>query len=229
MNERREFIKKSAAVASLSFVPKLVIDPFELPKVLILGDSISIGYTPFVQSILKGRAEVSRPLNKKGAAENCQGTTRGLSELDRWLGDTKWDVIHFNFGLHDLKHVDDSGKNSTNPNDPQQADPMMYRKNLSRITKRLLKTEARLIFATTTPYPHKPSGPLRRSDQPEIYNARALEIMNKHNIDINDLHAFVKPRMKELMRPENVHFIPEGSKNLAQEVVRHIEKSLAGN
>ena len=231
MNERREFIKKSAAAASLSFVPKFVLsaDPFELPKVLILGDSISIGYTPYVQSILKGRAEVSRPLNKKGGAENCQGTTRGLSELDRWLGDTKWDVIHFNFGLHDLKHVDDSGKNSTDPNDPQQADAKTYGKNLSKITKRLVETEARLIFATTTPYPDKTTGVLRRADQPEIYNAIALKIMNKHKIEINDLYAFVKPRMKELMRPANVHFTPEGSKILAKEVVSHIEKSLTGN
>ena len=32
----------------------------ERPRVLILGDSISIGYTPHVQELLKGEAEVVR-------------------------------------------------------------------------------------------------------------------------------------------------------------------------
>ena len=129
MNKRREFLKKSAAAVSVAVMPNLPLSAnAALPKVLILGDSISIGYTPYVQSILKGKADVVRPLNKKGGAENCQGTTRGKTELDRWLGDTKWDVIHFNFGLHDLKHVDTTGKNSKDPNDPQQADVKTYRK-----------------------------------------------------------------------------------------------------
>ena len=103
----------------------------ELPKVLLIGDSISIGYLPFVQEIMQGKASVDRiPLNANGKAENCQGTTNGVQNIDRWLGDTKWDVIHFNFGLHDIKHVKPTtGKNSNDPNDPQQSDLKQYKKN----------------------------------------------------------------------------------------------------
>jgi hypothetical protein len=52
-----------------------------LPKVLILGDSISIGYTPYVQDMLKEIAEVHRPTLEDGTPENCEGTTKGILEL----------------------------------------------------------------------------------------------------------------------------------------------------
>ena len=67
-----------------------------LPRILLIGDSISIGYTPFVSEIYQGRAEVFR---NKG---NAQHTGTGLEKLDEWLGDGNWDLIHFNWGLHDL-------------------------------------------------------------------------------------------------------------------------------
>ncbi len=78
----------------------LVTDDPKLPRVLLIGDSISIGYTVPVRELLAGQANVHRPLT------NCGPTTRGLEQLDGWLGEEKWDVIHFNFGLHDLKYID---------------------------------------------------------------------------------------------------------------------------
>ena len=77
----------------------------DLPRVLIIGDSISIGYTLPVRKLLDGRANVHR------AAANCGPTTRGLESLDAWLGDKPWDVIHFNWGLHDLKYMGPQGQN----------------------------------------------------------------------------------------------------------------------
>ena len=73
-----------------------------LPRVLLIGDSISIGYTVPVRELLEGVTNVHRPQT------NCGPTTKGVDEIDAWLGDGKWDVIHFNFGLHDLKYCDDS-------------------------------------------------------------------------------------------------------------------------
>ena len=66
-----------------------------LPRVLLIGDSISIGYTLPVRELLKGKANLHRP------PTNCSSTASGLKNLDAWLGQGKWDVIHFNFGLHD--------------------------------------------------------------------------------------------------------------------------------
>lgn len=224
---RRDFIKATTLACGVSFLPDGLMAQWtnQIPNILLLGDSISIGYTKYVQDLLAGKAEVHRPLNAKGNPENCEGTTKGIANIDRWLGNTKWDVIHFNFGLHDLKHVDpQTGKNSTKPEDPQQADLKQYRKNLTDIVKSLEATGAKLIFATTTPYSDKPSGPLRRADQPQKYNAVALKIMKKHNIMIDDLYSLVLPVLQQLQQPNNVHFTREGSMFLAQKVVDSILK-----
>lgn len=220
---RRDFIKRSSLLAGLSlFAPGFTAKASNaLPQVLILGDSISMGYTPYVKEILEGEADVLRP------AENCQGTTHGLKNINKWLGDTKWDVIHFNFGLHDLKHVHPTnGKNSNEPGHPQQADVKQYTRNLKTITKKLKATGAKLVFATTTPYPDKPDGPLRRSDQPAKYNEAALKIMKKHGVSINDLYTFALPQMKAIQTPNNVHFTKEGSLILAKKVVESIRSVL---
>jgi lysophospholipase L1-like esterase len=199
-----------------------------LPKVLLLGDSISIGYWPFVAEMMQGEAVVTRPLKPDGSPENCEGTTRGLQRIEHWLGETKWDLIHFNFGLHDIKHVDpDTGKNSQDLRHPRQAEPRRYRKNLKQITKRLQETGAKLVFATTTPYPAELNGPLREFGDDETYNQIARKIMAKNEIPVNDLHAFVKPQMAELQRPQNVHFTKQGSKTLAEEVCRVIRQQLS--
>ncbi|HEY8994916.1 MAG TPA: hypothetical protein VIM71_09660, partial [Lacunisphaera sp.] len=70
-----------------------------LPRVLIIGDSVSIGYTLPTRDNLKGKANVHRPHT------NCGSTTEGEKSLDAWLEDGHWDVIHFNWGLHDLKFL----------------------------------------------------------------------------------------------------------------------------
>jgi len=136
---------------------KIVDDP-SLPRVLILGDSISLGYTLNVRGLLKGEANVHRALNEKDVKENCQGTTHGLERLDIWLGDKKWDLIHFNWGLHDLKYVNEKGKKVDPEKGTQQAVPEQYRENLEALVVRLNETGAKLVFATTTPYPEGCAG-----------------------------------------------------------------------
>ena len=203
-------------------------DDSSMPRVLLLGDSVSIGYTNYVKGILLGKVDVSRPLNANGGYQNCEGTTSGVKNIDIWLEDGNWDVIHFNFGLHDLKHVvPETGKNSRDPAHPQQANLAEYENNLNAIVGKLKATRAKLIFATTTPYEDNPGGPLRRADQPAKYNAVAKAIMQKHGIPINDLYHFTQPRMKELMPPRNVHFKEAGSLELAKQVVLNIEKALS--
>ena len=178
-----------------------------LPRVLLIRDSVSIGYTNYVKVILLGKMEVSRPLNANGGYQNCEGTTSGLKNIDTWIGDGGWDVIHFNFGLHDWKHVvPETGKNSRDPAHPQQANLAEYEENFNVIVGKLKATGAKLVFATTTPYDDDPGGPLRRADQPVKYNAVAKKLMEKHGIVINDLYHFTLPRMKELMPPRNEHF-----------------------
>ena len=198
-----------------------------LPKVLVLGDSISLGYTPVLQGMLHHEFEIVRPTNQNGGWINCEGTKRGAEMIDEWLALGNFDVIHFNFGLHDIKHVHpETGRNSTDPSHPQQSSPHQYDGNLRAIVSKLKQTNAKLIFATTTPYPDKPGGPLRRADQPAIYNAIALRIMNENDIAVNQLHDFVKPRMNELLLPNNVHFRPAANVELAEQVAAAIKAAM---
>ena len=201
-----------------------------LPNVLLLGDSISIGYTLAVRELLAGRANVFRPAAADGTVpENCEGTIAGVARIDAWLGGRKWDVIHFNWGLHDLKHVQVSGTglNSANPSDPVQATVEEYSKNLRALVGKLRVTGARLVFATTTPVGPAAKNPFRALDAPRAYNAAALPIMKEHGVRMNDLFAFCAPRLDQLQHRDHVHFNAAGAKALAGEVARIIVDELA--
>lgn len=229
MIKRSAFLKLSVLGTIGSMIPAYASrkEKSNLPKVLILGDSISIGYYPFVKEALLGRADLSRPMFPDGGYENCAGTTKGVAKIAEWLGETPWDLIHFNFGLHDIKHVDpETGKNSKSFDDPHQASPEQYQKNLNTIVKELKKTKAKLVFATTTPYPDGKLKPARKPGMHKVYNDIALKVMKRHKVKINDLHAFVLPRISELQRPLNVHFTEHGSSELAKVVVKSILQNL---
>ncbi len=191
-----------------------VLDQAGLPRVLLIGDSISIGHTREVRTRLAGRANVHRP------GENAGPTVPGRVRLDTWLGAGPWAVIHFNFGLHDLKFMDASGAYIVpGPDDRPLASPADYAANLSEIITRLKRTGARLVFATTTPVP---SGTVGRVGGGELaYNASAEQVMRETGVIINDLHALVVADPK-LQLPKNIRFTPEGCAALADQVTSTI-------
>lgn len=199
-----------------------VEDESGLPSVLLIGDSISIGYTPFVREQLRGIANVHR------APENCGPTTRGLDRLDQWIGQRQWDVIHFNFGLHDVKYIGEQGQRVEPELGKRQVAEDDYRRNLEKILARLLATNARLVWCSTTPIP---PGAIGRIPGDEIgYNEIALDIVTKADpsgqILVNDLYTFSMDRLADIQRPENVHFTDEGSRQLAGQVVAVIKQGL---
>lgn len=201
--ERVDLLKNNAA----AFVA--VKDDPALPRVLLIGDSISIGYTPAVREMLAGVANVHR------IPDNGGPTRRGLAQLDAWLGTGRWDVIHFNFGLHDLKR-DDS--------DHVQVPIAEYEQNLRVLIARLRATKAKLVFATTTPVPGRTSN--RRQEDVVAYNAVALRLMHEAGIPVDDLHAFALPRLAAIQRPANVHYTDAGYRELAGPVTEAIRVRL---
>lgn len=217
-----------------------IIDSPYLPRVLLIGDSISMGYTLDVRKKLWMRANVHHP------AENCGPTERGLARLDVWLGPKYWDVIHFNFGLHDLKYLDDNGKYVDPEKGKQVASPEVYGKNLREIALRLQKTGAALIFATTTPVPPGTLGRVAGDERP--YNEVAKSVMTELNIPVDDLGGYVEAQQEklpprpaseappagkhaasrpgEIQLPFNVHFTPEGYDQLSDLVISNVLKVL---
>jgi len=201
-------------------------DP-KLPNVLIIGDSISIGYTRQVREKLAGKANVYRPMKGKGP-DNCGDTTIGLKNIDAWLGQQRWDVIHFNWGLWDLCYRNPKSKEQGNRDKvggKLSTPPADYEKNLERLVTRLEATGAKLIWANTTVVPEGEVGRFVGDD--EKYNTIAARVMRKHGIVTDDLFTLSKGFAgKFSLKAGDVHFTDEGSEKLATQVAATIEKFL---
>lgn len=201
-------------------------DP-KLPNVLIIGDSISIGYTRLVRGKLEGKANVYRPMRGKGP-HNCGDTTIGLENIDAWLGERKWDVIHFNWGLWDLCWRNPKSKNQGNRDKVAgklSTSPADYEKNLEKLVTRMEATGAKLIWANTTVVPEGEAGRFVGDD--EKYNAIAARVMKKHVIATDDLLTLTKGFSgKFSLKAGDVHYTPEGYEKLAVQVAATVENIL---
>jgi arylsulfatase A-like enzyme/lysophospholipase L1-like esterase len=186
-----------------------------LPRVLLIGDSISMGYTVPVRDLLKGKTNLHR------IPANGGSTKDGIANIEKWLGNGKWDVIHFNWGLHDLKHWK-NGK--LDPAGPQLATLAEYETNLRALVKRMQATGAKLIWATTTPVPDGCDG--RTAGDELKYNEVASRVMKELGVPTDDLHALCLPKLTAWQQPKNVHFQPAGSAGLAAKVAADIETAL---
>lgn len=202
-----------------SFTP----DP-TLPNVLLIGDSISIGYTRLVRAKLAGKANVFRPMRAQGP-DNCGDTSIGLERIDLWLGERKWDVIHFNWGLWDLCYRNPASKNQGNRDKAggKLSTPLdAYERNLEKLVARLKTTGARLVWASTTLVPEGEAGRFVGDD--EKYNAVAARVMQRHGIPTNDLFALTRSFAgQHFIREGDVHFTSQGYARLAGQVASAIE------
>ena len=191
-----------------------------LPRVLIIGDSISIGYTLPTRALLKGKVNLHRIPTNGGP------TTKGVAEIDKWLGKSKWDLIHFNWGLHDLKYMGPNGENlyPKEKGGKVQVSIDDYEKNLDKLVTRMKKTGAKLVWRNTTPVPPGSKG--RYVGDSVLFNEAAARVMKKHEVPTLDLYTMSKKRMKELMRPANVHYFPAGSQALAEVVAKDVLERL---
>ena len=195
------------------------VDP-ALPNALVIGDSISIGYTPGTRRLLQGKANVWRVPVNGGPTRN------GLEFLDDWLAGRQWAVIHFNWGLHDLKHVTGDSQalvELTTPGARRQIPLADYEKNLSTLVVRLKGTGATLLWAETTPVPSGARG--RIPGDEKDYNSAAARVMAAAGIPVTPLRSWVLEK-PELQKPKDVHFTPAGSERLAEKVAAAILHAL---
>jgi len=162
------------------------------------------------QRVLEGKANVHR------IWENGGPTSNGLAKIDAWLAPGEGGVIHFNWGLHDLKQV--NGKYQVPLED--------YEKNLTELVKKLKATGAKLVWASTTPVPEGDQKPPRKAEDPPRYNAAAKKIMDENGVAIDDLYAFALPKLKEIQLISNVHYTPKGYQALGEEVAKSIQGAL---
>ena len=192
-----------------------------MKNVMLWGDSIRIGYAPFVAKYLDGVAAVRWP------NVNCENSTVFLANWQGWLGAAKPDVLHLNCGLHDVKTVSPRRRELVVPIE-------FYRRNLEILFEelRFALPETRLVFATTTPVIRSLTaggGRIfhRYNANVEEFNDAAREVAISHDVEINDLWKLVSERGSEKMiEPDGVHFNEANSQILGEAVANFIRPFL---
>lgn len=189
-----------------------------MPLVVLIGDSIRMGYQRFVRENLDGEAEVWAPAENGGTSSNV------LAHIDEWVTERNPDIVHINCGLHDLKTEFDADQKNI-PLD-------QYRENVEKIFSTILEmTSSKIIWATTTPvneqWHHERKGFDRFETDVETYNRVAIRIAQNLGVQINDLYEVVmKAGRDRLLREDGVHFTEEGSALLGQAVAKSIRSCL---
>jgi lysophospholipase L1-like esterase len=197
-------------------------EPAGRPVVVLVGDSIRLGYAPIVAEKLQGVAEVVSPTANGGDSANV------LKHLDEWVIRRKPAVVHFNAGLHDLKTDARTGA--------KQVSLDAYRRNLAEIIQRLDgQTAARMVFATTTPilddrHKGRKSGFDRTEADVAEYNRAAREVLARNPIvAVDDLHALVERLDPEkALLNDGTHYTPEAYRALGERVAASIRQALDG-
>ena len=168
---------------------------------LVIGDSISEGYTPSLAKALRDVASVAH------VGENARSSSHTLARLETYLATTpKPFLIVWNNGLHDISSEDTPGRPRTTPE--------AYETNLHAIGTRLLGSGANVVFLTTTEVPDGAAN--RLNSERQRYNGIAQRVMENLRIDALDLGAYSETIHSDHTAVGNVHFTTAGSRKLAE-------------
>ncbi len=195
----------------------------DLPKVVLVGDSIRMSYAPLVEKELAGKAVIISAKANGGDSNNV------LKNLDEWVIRQQPAVVHFNCGIHDTKKSKTTGR--------FQVPPEQYEANLRKIVDRIRsQTKAVVLFATTTPILDDRAAATRgKADYAlleasiEQYNAIARKVMQELNVPIDDLHAVFPDAASrsEALAADGVHFTAAGQLGLAKAVAAAVAQAPA--
>jgi lysophospholipase L1-like esterase len=187
-----------------------------MKKLILIGDSIRMGYQDTVAESLKDFAQIDCPEDNGGTSANV------LAHLDAWAIDKQPDIVHINAGLHDL---------AREPDGSTRVAIDAYEQNVRTILTRLRdQTGALVIWALTTPVNqrlhHENKSFDRFEDDVVRYNAVARRVAEQMNVAINDLYTFVMDAGRDdLLVDDGVHFTDEGKRKLGDRVAQVVRAS----
>lgn len=189
-----------------------------MKNVLLIGDSIRMGYEKAVKSTLNGKANVYFPEENGRYAANV---LRFLHEYKNLLGDRRVDVLHWNAGLWDCLRLFEE-----EPHTPLD----IYAYYIDRICIRINKLcpDAKVIFATSTSVQSDlmSTNFKRYNNDIEAYNAAAIKVVSKYGFQINDLYT-ISTQLPPEAHSDAVHYnTPMGTEAFTKQVVSYLLPAL---
>lgn len=210
-----------------------------MKNVLLIGDSIRIGYQERVRELLGPDVTVFAP------KENCGFTKQALWGLFGYMGQFGMphiDVAQFNTGSWDLHRCTRDGNRFTDIDE--------YAYTIRRLGHELQYYCDKVIFATTTPCGKQFDELASANPEPLLhvterfwetflgapaaiwnadviaYNARAVAEMDKLGIEVNDFYTPIMEDTDRYISKDGDHLTPEGYELLAQLTVKKIKPLL---
>lgn len=205
-----------------------------MKKVLLLGDSICLGYGQKVKEMLSDIAEV------KTTKENAQWTKYTYWNFELWAGEEHYDVIHWNNGIWDLHLID---------NDEHFCSLEEYVRDNERLKLLISKYADTMIWATSTPAgkvldQRKALNALANTNRAfkerfltsgqkdwnrsiRVYNDAAIQLYQSLGVEIDDLHGVLSEHLEDYLSPDGIHPNAKGYDALASHVADVIRNALA--
>ncbi len=154
---------------SIAYAYHITDNQKDLPRVLLVGDSICNGYQTDVRRLLEGKVNVSYWISSY-----CVTSPNYLRFLSIYLDEAKYDVIHFNNGLHSL---------GTSVAD--------YEKGMKAALDliRAKQPKAKIVWASSTPL-----NDVEKTVKVRELNAAAARVfLGRDDVTANDLFALIDP------------------------------------
>ena len=187
------------------------------PNIFLIGDSIRQGYCKTVKESLSDVAEVFY------FSDNCRSTQYGVFNMKGWAGKfddpALVDIVHFNFGHWDVAHFNGVELSLTSLEE--------YGRNMNVLVELIKRffPNAKLVFATSTPMNpdrlNKVDTNPRSDEELDAYNRVAVEIMQKHEVAVSDLNAYMRGWGTECFS-DACHLTPAAFAALGEEVARRL-------
>ena len=190
-----------------------------MKKIILIGDSIRMGYDKYVKEALRETAQVYYP------ADNCRFATYIIRFVHEWKKKGEWpedaDLVHWNAGLWDVPEIMGDG-----PVTPIEH----YAVQIARIDRRLreLFPKAKIVFATSTAVEEEKFGPVfkRRNATIEAFNAAAIKALEGTGTVIDDLYA-VTASAPDGCHSDMTHYsTPAGIEHVGTSVVKLLCREL---
>lgn len=188
-------------------------------KVLLMGDSIQIGYQNMVKDLLSDKYEV---YFTEDNGRFVQYSYWLINQFYKEHGD--FDILHFNNGYWDM-NIEHPMKEALNSVEE-------YTYGLRKIVNYAKQRNTRVIFATTTPVYDEGSSNDNTGVKASItyknewvtkYNEAAVKLMKELDVEVNDLYNIMLQGEKYYKCEDMLHLSDEGSLVCAKQIIKILE------